>query len=290
MKLGRQFKLIIELEDGKAIEITNPITCEFDIQRNAASTLNNGVFKLYNLSATNRNQIFQTKYNAARVSGLKKSIVFQAGYENLTTCFKGSLLEAYSYRQGSDIITYISAQDGGYSSYTAAISTTLTAGSSFKEGFKALASSMGLKMGAIGGSDGTHKRAKPLFGNSFYLMSKDFKGEFFIDLEKINKLGDNEYIKKEGGQVLQISSESGLLGTPIIQGTSLIVEMLFEPRVNIANLLDVKSSINPQFDGQYKVLGITHSGTISEASSGSATSVFQLYAGDSLSKELVGVQ
>lgn len=286
MKFGRKYKLTIELEDGKAIEITDPLTCEFQIERNANASLNNATFKIYNLSKTNSNQLTQNRYNAARAGGVRKKVIFQVGYGDLSVAFIGSVLEAYPYRQGTEIITFINAQDGGYEAYTGFSNTTLTAGTTILDAFKTLGKSLGLNLGAIGETTGEYKRGKALIGNSFTLMSKEFKDEFFIDLEKINKLKINEYIKSGAGAI-QITSETGLLGTPILQGTRLVVEMLLEPRIKVGNLVDIKSSINPKFDGQYKVIGINHTGIISEASSGQARTVLQLDTGNKLA--LVGV-
>ena len=290
MKLGRKYKLLVELENGKAIEIVNPISCQFDIQRNAAASLNNGTFRVYNLSPTNRNQLFQPRVNAARVGRVFKRVVFQGGYDNLTTCFVGNVLEAYSYRQGVDIITVISCQDGGYGAYTSKISTTIEAGTSFTDSLKALFGSMdNTETGAIGNLEGSHKKPTSLFGSSFYLLKKNFGDGFFIDLNKMNYLKDNEYIKNKGGVVPRINSQTGLLGTPILQGTIIIVNMLFEPRINVASLVDIESSINPQYNGQFKVLGVAHSGIISEAQSATATTTLQLQAADLLTGELMGI-
>ena len=286
MKFGRKYKLTIELENGKALEVASPLTCEFNIERTYASSLNQAVFKVYNLSLKNRNQLFQTRFTSARAGGKRKSIVFQAGYDNLTTCFKGSILEAYSFRQGVDVITYINAQDGGYQAYTSTANLTLSAGETFLDGFKKIAATMGLQIGSIGKTEGEYKRGKPVAGNTFYLLSKDFKNEFFIDLEKINKLAENEYIKSS---VFEISSQTGLLGTPIIQGASLVVNTLFEPQINVANVVAVKSLITPKYDGQYKVMGVSHTGIISEAQAGDATTTLQLLAGTKLTGELQAV-
>lgn len=286
MKLGRHYNLTIELENGKAIEIADPLTCEFNIERNANSSLNNATFKIYNLKKSNSNQITQNRYSVVNSKGERKRLFFKAGYKELSLCFTGSILEAYPYRQGSDIITFINAQDGGFESYSSFINTTLTAGTTFLDAFKTLAQGMGLNIGAIGETEGSFKRGKALIGNNFSLLSKDFKDEFFIDLGTINKLKVNEYIKGKGVGVIQITSKTGLLGTPILQGTRLVVEMLFEPRINIGNLVDIKSDINPKFDGQYKVIGISHNGIISEAPSGEARTTLQLDTGN---EKLIGV-
>lgn len=304
MKIGRKYKLTFETEDpttGKgAIQIANPLTVEFDITRNTASSLNNATFRVYNLSATNRSILFQNRTSIKNSEGKRKRILFQAGYSSisnlankeadLSTIFIGDILEAYSYRQGPDVVTYINALDGGFGAYNSTISTTVQKGTSFRDVITRLTDSLkGVKTGVIGETEGEHKTPNPLNGNSFSLLTKDYKDEIFIDLEKVNKLGVNEYIKSVGGKVLLINSASGLLGTPLRQGTDLVVEMLFEPRINVGQLVEIESQFNPIFDGQYKVTGVKHAGVISEAVSGDCKTILQLYIGNELLGELKGL-
>lgn len=302
IKLGRRYKLTFQTDvtasKKNAIEITNPITLQFDIDRNTASSLNSASFRIYNLSETNRSLIFQnrTSINNARD---RKKVILQAGYstalnrdEDLTTIFTGDLLEAYSYRQGTDVITYINAQDGGFAAYNSRTNTTLQKGLSLKDiasnliaGFK----ENGVEKGVIGNIEGTAKTSTALNGNNFSLLTKDYKDQVFIDLEKVNILNQNEYIKSSGGKVLLITSESGLLGTPLRQGSNVVIDMLFEPRVHVGNLVEISAQFNPLFNGQYKVMGIKHSGTISEAIGGDCKTTLQLFIGNELLGELKGI-
>lgn len=315
MKFNRQFKLTIQTDDivdesfvgpnfpafnfvgpsapttttkKAAIEIASPLTIEFDIDRNSASTLNQGTFRVYNLSQKNRDAIFQNRFDANNASnGKRKTIIMQAGYgKELSTIFQGDLLEAYSYRQGSDVITYISAQDGSWEAYNSVTNTTLEAGTSFSDVINLLASNLGTKIGTISPTEGVHKRSTALNGNTFYLLTKDFKDQFFVDLGVFNKVDTNEVLKGLGGKVPLINSEAGLLGTPLLQGTNIVVDILFEPRINVAQLVQIQSSINSKFDGQFKVNGIRHSGIISDAVNGSCRTTLQLYAGNKVSGAL----
>lgn len=301
MKFGRKFRLLFEFdtttEEKSAIEIATPFTLEFDIVRNTSSSLNSATFRVYNLNETNRSLIFQNRTSINDASGKRKRVLLQAGYNSLdntinkdgdlTTIFRGDLLEAYSFRQGPDVITYINAQDGGFGAYNSTISTTLNAGASFKEVIEQVGSTIkGVEIGSIGETPGFFKTPTPLHGNSFYLLTEDYEGEVFIDLEKLNKLNRNEYIKSLGVGVPLINSDTGLLGTPLRQGTDLIVDMLFEPKINVGQLIEIKSQFNKKFDGQYKVNGVRHSGVISDAVGGECRTSLQLYIGDKLLGEL----
>lgn len=302
MKSGRKYKLTFELTEPtggitEAIEITSPLTLEFEVVRNTASSLNSATFRIYNLSDVNRNLIFRNKTSINNIRGNRNKVILQAGYEtalnkdsDLSTIFIGDLLEAYSYRQGPNVITYINAQDAGFGAYNSFINKTVKAGTTLKEIADLMMSSLkNIKKGAIGETLGESKTTTVLNGNVFYLLTKDYKDEVFIDLEKVNKLGVNEYIKLTGGKVPLLTSETGLLGTPLRQGTDLIVDMLFEPRINVGQLVKIKSQINSQFDGQFKVNGVKHSGIISGAVNGDCRTTLQLYIGNELSGALRGI-
>ena len=304
-KSGRVYKLTIEIDSPsslkpKAIEITNPLTIEFDIDRNTSSTLNSGVFRIYNLSETNRGLIFQNLYSSVDAQGRRRKVTMQADYQsrgdvlktegNLATIFSGDLLQAYSFRQGSDVITYISAQDGSFATRNSLTSITFSAGELIKDGLKKIVADLkGIKIGAIGETLGTYKTSASFNNNTFYVLNQNFKDEFFIDLGKFNKLAPNEFIKSIGFGIPSITSSSGLLGTPLRQGTNIVVDMLFEPKLNVAQLVKISSQINKQFDGQYKIIGIKHSGIISDAVNGDCRTTLQLFAGDKLTGGFVEV-
>jgi hypothetical protein len=152
-----------------------------------------------------------------------------------------------------------------------------------KDGLKKVVNDLkGVKEGVIGDTPGTYKTSASFSNNTFYVLTKNFKDEFFIDLGKFNKLAPNEVLKSLGLGVPLITSSTGLLGTPLRQGSSVVVDMLFEAKINVAQLVELSSQINKQFDGQYKVTGVKHSGIISDAVNGDCRTTLQLFAGDKL--------
>jgi len=277
MKFGRQYRLLIEIsEEGKKtefIEIKNPLTIEFQLERSTSSNLNNAIIRVYNLKESNRKGIFQNVFDYKNAKLQRRRIVLQAGYGDLSTVFIGDLIEAYSYRQNNNIITFMNALDSGFTAYNSYINKTFEAGISRANLFDELVNFLGLKKGQVGETEGNYKRSVPLNGNTFNLLNKNYKDEFFIDLETVNKLAENESLS---GEILLINSESGLLGTPLLQGTFLVVELIFEPKVKVGQLVKIESSFNSEWDGQYKVLGIKHDVVISEATSGQAKTTLQL--------------
>lgn len=322
-KLGRRYKLTFEVEprsapeligpalpnplfvgpspsttqsQTQAIEIRNPITIEFDIVRNTSSSLNSATFRVYNLSETNRNLIFQNRTSINNL-GIRRKVILQAGYntalnrdDELSTIFRGDLLEAYSYRQGPDVITYINAQDGGFAAYNSVSNKTLDAGTTFRDiAIELINGLKGVKLGKVGDIEGTTTRPTVLNGNSFQLLTKHYKDQVFIDLGKANIVNENEYIETNGGKVLLITSKTGLLATPQRQGSNIVIDMLFEPRIIVGQLVEINAQFNKLFDGQYKVMGIKHSGIISDAVNGDCRTSLQLYIGNQLLGELKGI-
>lgn len=280
MKLQRTYNLLIELEDGEAIVIEPPITIAFSIQRHNLASANTMSLQVYNLGVETRNRIFQDRYNPKQY----KKIILQGGYSGmngfLATMFVGNIFEAYSERSGSDIITNITSRDGGFDIANSLANFTLSAGTSNRDVVTTLIDQfLKISAGAIGEIPGQKKRGVVCLGNTIELIKRETGNKFFIDLEKINVLKDNEVII---GDVPLINSDTGLLGTPQRQDSYLTIDMVFEPRITIGQVIEVQSDIQKQFNGQFKVIGASHAGIISESVGGECRTTLNLLIGTQL--------
>lgn len=283
MKFGRQFKLTIETRDEDALIIESPFTVEFSVVRSTMSSLNTMQAKIYGLSKTTRNQIFQDRFDLSRI----RKVIFQAGYDELSTLFIGDLFKATSYRSGHDIVTFIDARDGGADVVNANTFTTIAKDTSRLDIVKKLIADMpNLKEGTLSGLDGSIRRGAALDGNTFSLLKKYTDDRVYIDLETVNSMKDDEVIE---GDVVLLNSDAGLLGTPKRQNAFLNIDTLFEPRIIMSQLIEIKSDIQNQYDGQYKVIGVTHSGIISGAMNGNCKSQFALLVGSQLFGEFTQI-
>ena len=101
------------------------------------------------------------------------------------------------------------------------------------------------------------------------------KNRFFINNKHAYILADNEILK---GDIETIDASTGLIGTPKKQNTLVECEIIFEPRIQLAQGLELISSTNPQVNGFYKVLECNHSGLMSKTVGGSVTTHLKLYA------------
>lgn len=276
MKFGRRYRLTVETnEDDEAI-IIEDLTIEFNIVRSTMASLNSMKLSIYNLNQESRNKIFQDRFNPKTY----KKIVLQAGYDNLSIIFIGNIFEAHSARNGVNIITTIDARDGGFDTVSELTSKTLPAGTSFRDLISNLISDFpNLQQGNIGNIEGATRRPVVLDGNTFQLIRKYSDDSVYIDLETVNVLTDNDVVE---GDLPLITSETGLLATPRRADSYLTIDTIFEPRIIMGQLLDVKSDISPQFDGQYKVIGLSHAGIISQTVGGQLTSKFNLLVGSQI--------
>lgn len=69
--------------------------------------------------------------------------------------------------------------------------------------------------------------------------------------------------------ILIINADTGLLNTPRFYGQSMQLTTLFEPRVNCGDLVRLESTVQPEFNRDYKVCGVTHSCEMGFGTSGS---------------------
>lgn len=273
----------IDKNNVDKITIENPIKCEFNITRDTFSGTNKGSFKLYNLNIANRNKIFQDYMNIDRVCLLD----FRAGYykedsaqqtnDTLPLLCSGRVLTAYSKKQGTDIITEIEVIDMDV--FTANSSITFDAETTREDAIKTLVAD--LKNTELGDMPPmTDKLGKPFTvdGNTLSAINALCGGGAFIDMGKLHILFPN-YVR---GQVsiVKIDSSSGLLGTPRRREALCEIDVLFDPYIVVGQLIEIESSTSgDQFNGQFKVVGINHSGSISGAACGTVKTTLTLFVG-----------
>lgn len=274
------------LEDASDIEISYPLTIDINISRNTLGSTNTAQFNLYNLSAKTRARIFKDRYDILNY----RPIILEAGYRSegtLPIIFRGSLRVAGSQRRGSDWVTTIECWDGGEAMATAQASLTAPAGTSARTLITSIVKGMpNLTMGAVGNIENQTARGTTLVGNAWDAVQRvSGSADAFVDGERVNVLANDEYANPPG-VIPVITSASGLLNTPRRQEKSIDVDILFEPRVAVGQLVQVQSleSVN---DGIYKVMGFTHAGRISGAFDGGLKTTLNLWRGTSRLREVL---
>lgn len=76
-------------------------------------------------------------------------------------------------------------------------------------------------------------------------------------------------VNNNSSDILVINADTGLLNTPRFYGQSMSLTTLFEPRVKCGMVVKIESKVQPEFNRNYKVCGITHSCEMGFGTSGS---------------------
>jgi hypothetical protein len=281
MKFGRTFAMKVQIDnDLNAAEIDYPMTIEFNVIRNTFASANTGSFTIYNLGPDRRRQIYHDRYDTLNY----RQIILQAGYTSqkntpLATIFQGNIRSAYSFKRKQDWTTVIEGFDGGFGILNGQASVSLGAGWDVNAAVRQMVGGMpNVSAGTIALPAIQNSRPLSLFGNAWDIIRRlTGNNTTFIDGEKVNAVAQGTYITPPDGVPL-ISSDTGLLGTPRKLGALLEVDMVFEPRIVINQLVQLQSA-ETYYSGQYAVMGITHRGTISGAICGDAITTLSLWSG-----------
>ena len=284
VKFGRSYRITIDPKDGgPVIIVTLPFTIRFWVQRNNFSDLNNLTIDIYNLSESNRNRIFQDRFDigapAPNVPAgiVGRTIKFEAGYSTLYQIYDGTIFQASSAREGTDIVTRISALAGGFPVATIQTAQTISGSQTLGQVFSSLIGEFpDLKVGAIGDFSTTRPRPWVINGNVYEWIKQYSNNNVFIDNGKVYVMHPHEVLSES--LISTISGATGLLETPRRDDGVLVITTLLEAGINVNQMVALNSSVQKVYNGNYKVNGIQHQGVISSAVNGECRSVFNLIA------------
>ena len=261
-------------ENGQPMQavVTDPITIDFNVVKSTQAQSSTRI-NIYNLDGETREYLYKDII-LLRPDENVKWVTLEAGYgERLTLVSWGYIQQCYSQRQGVDFITSIEVIDPDI--LTEYCGVTFKEGTTFKEAYDYLIAQLpSLKVGETGVLAGELKVPTVFNGNTFLLLNKLTGRHTFVDNGVINTLGDNETLSDY--ECYYIAGETGLLETPKRYDNVLEITMLFEPTIRLGQMVEIKSSTQARFDGQYKVLGINHNCVISGSMDGTRTTTLQL--------------
>lgn len=281
IKFGRNYSLLIEAK-GKldSITVRPPFTIEFDITRDYLSSANHFSIRVYNLSEATRNKIRKDVISYELEDVGFRQISLQAGYgPNIPEILKGNIIQAWTVREGNNYITQIEGFDAGFAFANGTTQRQYPAGTPYQnivDDFITDLRPFGIAPGSVAPVEGKTSRGNSYNGNTCDLLREITGGAFFIDNAKAHVLGDNECLEDN---VLIIDSSSGLLNTPLLEDVIVHVEILFEPKVKVGQRAQITSLTEKRFNQLYKITGVHHRGTISDAICGDATTDLSLVSG-----------
>lgn len=275
-KLQCHYKLMINWVDEngnpKQEIVKDPITIEFNVVKTTQSE-NSSRITIYNLDGATRESIYQDRL-LLDTNPYIKWVTLEAGYgEQLTLVTFGYIQECHSFRSGVDFVTIMDVTDPDI--LTEYCGVTFEAGTTFKQAYEYLIGRLpSLKLGETGVLEGAFQVPTVFDGNVFVLANKLTGGHTFVDNGVVHNLNDNETLSDYG--CYYIAADTGLLDTPKRYDHILEISMLFEPTIKVGQLVEIKSSTQARFDGQYKTLSVNHNCLISGAEGGTRITTLQL--------------
>lgn len=271
MKWGRYYEIRIKTPEGEQITIKPPISFVMDVSRDMRAQVNNASLIIYNLSPETRNRIYKDLYTFT----IRWQISIVAGYgeTELYEIFRGNIEEAYSLKQGTEWITSIKAYDGSWQIRNGFVNETMTKDVTLKDSLKRIIHTMPeMLTGVLGSpSQGESNRGNVVVGNSYDVMQELTDKQTFIDGETVYVMSEEEVIR---GDAFVLESDLNFT-TPKRRDTYLELDTLFSPEIRVGHIAEVRS-LEKRYDGQYKVYGIKHAVTFSEAIRGDAITTVSL--------------
>lgn len=282
LKFGRTYTLTIQTRDGGTIVLTNPLTLEFSITRAFLASVNTGIFRVYNLGLQTRNTIYKDPFSVLDPTKFRR-ISLKAGYgSSQALIFDGNIQTGMSYRaEGStNFITELIGYDGGNAVANSQTTASYSSGTGKDQVIGDIVNNLvgtgGVSIGRVDPlfPGQPYPRGRSLSDKSWKLLQLETGNRAFIDNGKIYVLADGAFTSDD---VLVVSANTGLLGSPKRQDAFISVDILFEPQVRIGQRVELISLDNTIYSGTWQVRGISHIGTISDAVCGTAKTTLQLY-------------
>jgi len=284
-KFGRIYDLRITTKGGKNIAVTLPFAVDIDLTKATMPTANCLQIRIYSLPRTIRDQI---RFDISSISD-RQELALRAGYKSLhknlndlPLIFMGTIKYAYSERVNNvDWVTIIECYDGGFSIANSRINDSFKRGENYRYAMeKVFAKLEGIRLGRISNKlvpDGDKiLREQPVKAKVFDYLNENLSNKWFIDNEIINVLDNDECLE---GVFKVVSPETGLISTPRRSETFIDFDMIFEPRLLLGQLINLRSVTDPAFNGTYKLVTIKHRGNISDANSGQLITSCRVFKG-----------
>jgi hypothetical protein len=287
-KFQRNYKLRAEGWDDakKQIQPFNfsyPTTIEFHIDKSMQSlSAQSASLRIFNLSQDTRKALYKD-WNVNIGLYSKRMVSFMAGYgDTLSQVLYGNIKEAKSFRdEGSpNYITEIDVLDWSFAMVNSKSEWTMNSpkyalplnrSTVVKRLVEDLVKNTGVTEGAIDykgldvGGPVWSRAYTPFPANTWDCLKNETTEHCFIDNGVVHCLLDDSCI---AGDSFRIDSSSGLLSTPKKSGSFLKLEIMFEPSIQLGQLIHLVSSSEPYYSGDYRVIGVSHSGIISGAVGG----------------------
>lgn len=292
-KFGRTYQIVFRIGhlvqvgayDEAVVEeelvVEYPLTADFAVSRSVYSQVNTAFVTIYGLNQRTREKIYKDRYDMIKYITMD----IYAGYDDFNSLiFSGTVKECQSFKDSgaTEFQTFIEGWDGGLAVYYGEDNNSFSAGTSYDTILETLTGNMpNVRLGAISPDFENETALRPvLFTKKTYDDLQTLTdGNIFIDNEYVYFLKDRDVLQ---GEIEILDVDSGLLGSPQRRDTIIDVNVVFEPRLMVGQQILLQSKTVPYLNGFYKVLGVSHDGTISGSKSGSMITNVSLFIGTEL--------
>ncbi len=221
----------ISATDGRQFKITFDILLEFGGMTSYAD------IAIYNLSRDTEALVFRKG----------DYVGFSAGYvDSIDSIFKGEIVNILREKQVGDTITRLICKGGTISQQSSTINTSFEGGASIVELIKACASALGFPLVIDEGDfpgESPYISGYHLAGDPKTILNKLARSHHFqwlIESEKLVVVGDSSFRK---GDVIVVSSSTGLIGVPEITEIGSDVLVKLNPALKIGGRFELKSEL-----------------------------------------------
>jgi hypothetical protein len=200
----------------------------FDVTKTIYRTPNVATIKVYNLNNTSEGMILK-EFN---------DVILQGGYvgggEPMRLFFRGSIAFGSAYRDDTSRICEINARDGDKDFQGALVNFTLAAGHTDEDAIrKVLESFRATMLGHVHGKNlrSKHGRARTFSGNARDVLDRiagNNDAEWSIQNGLLTMVPVDSTLPTEA---FELSSETGLLGTPEANDKGITMKVMFDPRI-----------------------------------------------------------
>lgn len=253
-ELGREFSSVIIPDDPKK-QPTRGFRISFDIEKTDIAIPNKATVVIYNLNTDNRNFCRQTGVN----------VELLAGYgQKPKLLYSGQFTRAISHDSGPDVLTTFEMGDGIQAFQNSTTDASFAPGTNVKDILNTLAKSFGLPLGEVSGVPNMVVQN----GATFSGPTRDHMNDM------TSRLGLEWSIQNGAVQILAagapttqdvilLSKETGLIGSPHPKEKGLEVVSLLQPDISPGRLVQVVSKAFPQ--GQnFRASKVVHKGDTDE--------------------------
>lgn len=249
-QFGRQWK--VELSNENETLIIEQLRVSFEIDKTINEKPNPAKISIWNLNRTHINQALSQSF---------KKLTLLVGYHELRTIYSGDINKIKVRRDGLDFILDIECSDG-FKAYTESrVSSTLKKGATDEQIVKEIQKTMPkVNESAV---DIPNKRQLP--------RGRVMNGDSREVLNRIARNNNADWSIQDGNlvflpkdkvlndDIVLLSQETGMLGMPEQTDDGLELSCLLNPALQIGGLVNVKSILE-YFNGEYKIVKLSHSG------------------------------